>query len=200
MCVWVLNHVGRPIRRPAATSKASHRPYTWDVSRPKFDVPSVLWDVLDIQWCPIGSPKCPIGHPTCPMARPLDVQRENPNCRSMRRLRLCEIAGDRYSWEAIAKIVFAGQSYAGTRTCTTCYGATGEEASSHSRDLRVKPFLVHVVSSNECVRCFKRLFVKRAFCVSLYLLVKYIENSWYFHSRGKFLKALWSRVELRLAV
>ncbi|CAM9592407.1 unnamed protein product, partial [Ectocarpus fasciculatus] len=33
----------------------------------------------------------------------------------------------RYSWEAIAKIVFAGQSYAGARTCTTCYGATGEE-------------------------------------------------------------------------
>ncbi|CAN0475813.1 unnamed protein product [Ectocarpus sp. 12 AP-2014] len=33
----------------------------------------------------------------------------------------------RYSWEAMAKIVIDGQSYAGLDTCVTCYGTTGEQ-------------------------------------------------------------------------
>ncbi|CAN0345524.1 unnamed protein product [Ectocarpus sp. 12 AP-2014] len=36
----------------------------------------------------------------------------------------------RYSWEAMAKIVIDGQTYAGLDTCVTCYGTTGEQASS----------------------------------------------------------------------
>ncbi|CAM9561741.1 unnamed protein product [Phaeothamnion confervicola] len=33
----------------------------------------------------------------------------------------------RYAWEAIAKIVFAGQTFAGMDSCETCYGTTGAE-------------------------------------------------------------------------
>ncbi|CBJ33450.1 conserved unknown protein [Ectocarpus siliculosus] len=33
----------------------------------------------------------------------------------------------RYSWEAMAQIVFEGQTYAGMDTCVTCYGTTGAE-------------------------------------------------------------------------
>ncbi|CAN0120957.1 unnamed protein product [Ectocarpus sp. 6 AP-2014] len=36
----------------------------------------------------------------------------------------------RYSWEAMAKIVIDGQTYAGLDTCVTCYGTTGEQAST----------------------------------------------------------------------
>ncbi|CAN0119421.1 unnamed protein product [Ectocarpus fasciculatus] len=33
----------------------------------------------------------------------------------------------RYSWQAMAQIVFEGQTYAGMDTCDTCFGATGAE-------------------------------------------------------------------------
>ncbi|CAM9216387.1 unnamed protein product [Ectocarpus sp. 12 AP-2014] len=43
---------------------------------------------------------------------------------------LCWISPLRYSWEAMAQIVFEGQPYAGMDTCATCYGTTGAEAST----------------------------------------------------------------------
>ncbi|CAM9175078.1 unnamed protein product, partial [Sphacelaria rigidula] len=33
----------------------------------------------------------------------------------------------RYAWEALAKVVFEGQTYSGIDDCTVCYGVTGEE-------------------------------------------------------------------------
>ncbi|CAM9583250.1 unnamed protein product, partial [Ectocarpus sp. 13 AM-2016] len=37
----------------------------------------------------------------------------------------------RYSWEAMVKIVFDGQTYGGFDSCVTCYGRTGEQASTN---------------------------------------------------------------------
>ncbi|CAM9952064.1 unnamed protein product, partial [Ectocarpus sp. 4 AP-2014] len=36
----------------------------------------------------------------------------------------------RYSWESMVKIVFDGQTYGGFDSCVTCYGRTGEQAST----------------------------------------------------------------------
>ncbi|CAB1099471.1 ABC [Ectocarpus sp. CCAP 1310/34] len=38
--------------------------------------------------------------------------------------------GGRYSWEAMVKIVFDGQTYEGFDSCVTCFGRTGEQAST----------------------------------------------------------------------
>lgn len=45
------------------------------------------------------------------------------------RSKLC-YGSHRYAWEALAKIVFDGQTYDGFENCVTCYGETGEQVSS----------------------------------------------------------------------
>lgn len=42
----------------------------------------------------------------------------------------------RYAWEALAKVVFEGQTYSGIDGCTICYGETGEQVSAKTTPMR----------------------------------------------------------------